>query len=118
MRLLCQSHPKGAGIYLLLLLFLLSPLCMLAQTPAITGTVKDSTGRPMAGISVTVKGKGIVSSTKPNGSFAIPAEKNDVLIFSGVSLDEQEVALAGRSSIDVTMRSTALVMTDIVVIGY
>jgi iron complex outermembrane receptor protein len=118
MRLLCQSHPKGAGIYLLLLLLLLSPLCMLAQTPGITGTVKDSTGRPMAGISVTVKGKGIVSSTKPNGSFAIPAEKNDVLIFSGVSLDEQEVALAGRSSIDVTMRSTALVMTDIVVIGY
>ncbi|OQP47744.1 SusC/RagA family TonB-linked outer membrane protein [Niastella yeongjuensis] len=117
MRLPCQSLPKGAGIHLLLLL-LLSPLYMLAQSPLVTGTVKDSTGHPMAGISVSVKGKKIVTSTRPDGTFAISAQKSDVLVFSGVSLDVQEVALDGSSSIDVTMRSTALVMTDIVVVGY
>lgn len=117
MRLLCQSLPKGAGIHLLLLL-LLSPLYMLAQTPDITGTVRDSSGHPMAGITVTVKGKNMVTSTKSNGAFAIPAQKGDVLVFSGVSLDEQEVPLLGTAPVNVTMHSAALVMTDIVVVGY
>ncbi|MBO9200705.1 MULTISPECIES: SusC/RagA family TonB-linked outer membrane protein [Niastella] len=117
MRLLCQSLPKGAGIHLLLLL-LLSPLCMLAQSPQVTGTVSDSTGKPMAGITVTVKGKKIVTSTKANGTYAIPAKNGDVLVFSGVSLDPQEVTLDDRTSIDVTMQSAALTMTDVVIVGY
>jgi TonB-dependent starch-binding outer membrane protein SusC len=117
MRLLCQSLPKGAGIHLLLLL-LLSPLYMLAQSTQISGTVRDSSGHPMAGITVTVKGKNTVTSTKTNGSFAIPAEKGDVLVFSGISLDEQEVTLSGTAPVNVTMRSAAQLMTDIVVVGY
>ena len=117
MRLLCQSLPKGAGIHLLLLL-LLSPLFTLAQTSQISGTVRDSSGHPMAGITVAVKGKNVVTSTKSNGSFAIPAEKGDVLVFSGISLDEQEVTLSGTTPVNVTMRSAAQLMTDIVVVGY
>ena len=117
MRLLCQSLPKGAGIHLLLLL-LLSPLYMLAQTSPMTGTVRDSSGHPMAGVTVTVRGKNVVTSTKSNGAFAIPAQKGDVLVFSGVSLDEQEVSLSGTEPVNVTMHSAALVMTDIVVVGY
>lgn len=117
MRLLCRSLPKGAGIHLLLLL-LVSPLYMLAQSPGITGTVTDSAGRPMAGITVAVKGKHVVTSTKPNGMFTIPAQKGDVLVFSGVSLDQQEIAVGGQATLDVTMHSSAQMMGDVVVVGY
>jgi TonB-dependent starch-binding outer membrane protein SusC len=117
MRLLCRSLPKGAGKRLLLLLFLL-PLYTLAQSQLITGKVKDSTGRPMAGISVSVKGKSRVTTTKGNGSFDIPAGTGDVLVFTGISLEEQEVLIGSNTTLDVVMRSSATTMTDVVVVGY
>ena len=116
MRLLCRSLPKGAGIHLLLLL-LFSPLCMLAQSP-ITGTVKDSSGHPLAGVSVSVKHKNVVSITKANGSFTIPAETGDVLVFTGISFEDQEVLLGSNTTVSVTMRQSAQQMVDVVVVGY
>ena len=117
MRLLCRSLPNGAGIHLLLLL-LLSPLYMLAQSQEISGTVKDSTGRPMAGISVSIKGKNLVTVSKSDGKFNIPAQTGDVLVFSGISLEDQEVLIGSKTNLDVTMRTSALTMGDVVVVGY
>jgi len=117
MRLLCRSLPKGAGKRLLLLLFL-SPLYLLAQSQQITGIVKDSTGRPMAGISVSVKGKNMVTITKGNGSFNIPAETGQILVFSGISLEDQEVLIGSKTNYEITMRASAQQMTDVVVVGY
>jgi iron complex outermembrane receptor protein len=117
MRLLCRSLPNGAGIRLLLLLFL-TPLYMLAQSQEISGTVKDSTGNPMSGVSVSVKGKNIVTTTKSSGAFIIPAQTGDVLIFSGVSLENQEILIGSKTTLDVTMHTSALTMSDVVVVGY
>ena len=116
MRLLCRSLPKGAGIHLLLLL-LFSPLCMLAQSP-ISGTVKDSSGHPLAGVSVSVKHKSVVSITKANGSFTIPAETGDVLVFTGISFEDQEVMVGSATTVNVTMITSAQQMVDVVVVGY
>jgi iron complex outermembrane receptor protein len=101
----------------LLLLFLL-PLCTLAQSQEITGTVKDSTGHPMAGVSVSVKGKNLVTTSKANGSFNIPAETGETLIFSGVSLEDQQVLIGSKTTIEVIMRTSAMLMSDVVVVGY
>jgi TonB-dependent starch-binding outer membrane protein SusC len=117
MRLFCRSLPEGAGIRLLLLL-LLTPLYMLAQSQEITGTVKDSTGRPMAGVSVSVKGKNLITITKSAGTFIIPAQTGDVLVFSGVSLENQEVLIGSKTTLDVTMHTAAQMMGDVVVVGY
>lgn len=117
MRLLCRSLPEGAGIRLLLLL-LLTPLYMLAQSQEITGIVKDSTGQPLSGVSVSVLGKTMVTTTKSNGSFTIPAKTGDKLVFSGISLENQEVLVGSDSKIEVTMRTSAQLMGDVVVVGY
>jgi iron complex outermembrane receptor protein len=117
MSLLCRSLPKGAGKRLLLLLFL-TPLYLLAQSQEINGTVKDSTGRPMAGVSVSVKGKNIVAVTKSDGRFIVPAQTGDVLVFSGVSLEDQDVLIGSKTTFDVIMRTSAQLMGDVVVVGY
>lgn len=91
---------------------------MLAQSQEITGTVKDSIGNPMAGVSITVKGKNIVTVSKANGAFNIPAKSGDILVFSGISLEDQEIAVGSSTSLTVSMRSAALVMGDVVVVGY
>ncbi|OQP53672.1 SusC/RagA family TonB-linked outer membrane protein [Niastella populi] len=117
MRLLGRSLPKGAGKRLLLLLFL-TPLYLLAQSQEVSGTVKDSTGRPLAGVSVSVKGKNLVTITKSGGTFIIPAQTGDVLVFSGVSLENQEILIGSKTTLDVTMQTSAYMMTDVVVVGY
>jgi TonB-dependent starch-binding outer membrane protein SusC len=117
MTLLCRSLPKGAGIRLLLLLFLL-PLCTLAQSQEITGTVKDSTGRPLAGVSVSIKGKNLVTITRSSGTFIIPGQTGETLVFSGVSLEDQQVLIGSNTTIEVIMRTSATVMSDVVVVGY
>lgn len=117
MRLLCRSLPNGAGKRLLLLL-LLTPLYMLAQSQLYTGTVKDSTGRGLAGVSVSVIGKSIVTTTNSKGSFTIPAKTGDKLVFSGISLENQEVLVGSDLNLEITMKASAQVMGDVVVVGY
>jgi len=117
MRLLCRSLPKGAGIHLFVLL-LLSPLYMLAQEKPITGTVTDSAGHPMAGITISVKGSKTVSITNANGKYTINAETGNTLVFSGVSVEDQEVLVGSSRSYDITMHTTAVTMSDVVVVGY
>jgi TonB-linked SusC/RagA family outer membrane protein len=117
MRLLCRSLPNGAGKRLLLLL-LLTPLYMLAQSQLYTGTVKDSTGRALAGVSVSVMGKSIITVTKADGTFTIPAKTGDKLVFSGISLENQEVIAGSDVNVDVIMRTSAVMMGDVVVVGY
>lgn len=120
MRLLCRSLPKGAGIHLLLLLLLsLSPLLMLAQSSLISGTVTDSTGKPLAGISVSVKGKkNLTTVTKADGTFSIPAETGETLLFSGISVENKELLVGSQTRYIIELRSSATVMSDVVVVGY
>lgn len=117
MRLLCRSLPKGAGIHLFFLL-LLSPLYMLAQENQITGKVLDSAGHPLAGITVAVKGKKMITVTKPTGTYSIPAQTGDVLVFSGISFEDKEVLVGSATSYYVTLNSTAATLNDVVVVGY
>jgi TonB-linked SusC/RagA family outer membrane protein len=116
MRLLCRSLPKGAGLHLFLLL-LLSPVCLLAQTN-ITGTVTDTAGRALPGISVTVKGKKISAVTNPHGRYSLPAQSGEVLVFSAVSFEPKEVIIGSQTSINVELRASAVTMSDVVVVGY
>jgi TonB-dependent starch-binding outer membrane protein SusC len=117
MRLLCRSLPEGAGKRLLLLL-LLMPLYMMAQSQLYTGIVKDTTGRVLAGVSVSVMGKSIVTVTKSDGSFTIPAKSGDKLVFSGISLENQELLIGSDTKLDITMHASAVTMSDVVVVGY
>jgi iron complex outermembrane receptor protein len=91
---------------------------MLAQSQLITGTVKDSSGRPMAGVSVSVKGKNLVTISKSNGKFDIPAQTGEKLVFSGISLEDQEVMIGSSTNIEVTMHTSAQMMSDVVIVGY
>jgi TonB-dependent starch-binding outer membrane protein SusC len=118
MRLLCRSLPKGAGIHLLLLL-LLSPLFTLAQSSLISGTVTDSTGKPLAGISVSVKGKkNVLTVTKSDGTFSIPAETGETLVFSGISVEDKELLIGTQTRYIIELHTSATVMSDVVVVGY
>jgi TonB-dependent starch-binding outer membrane protein SusC len=90
-----------------------------ASAQTVTGTVTDSKGEPVSGISVTVKGTSKGTSTNAQGVFTL----NDVasgatLLFTGSGFSSQSVKVGSNSSYNVTMQATVANLNEVVVIGY
>ncbi len=86
-----------------------------APEDVITGKVMDQNGNPIAGASVTVKGKNRGTSTNTNGSFSIEANSEDVLIVTSVGFDMKEVAVGTASTVSVELVATTTQLNTVVV---
>ncbi len=93
-------------------------LIVQAQQRQINGTVKDAKGSPIALVTVSVKGSQASTITSEEGSFKISGKDGDVLVFSAVSFETTEVKVTSASSYAVVLTTNAVVLTDVVVIGY
>ncbi|WP_069659457.1 SusC/RagA family TonB-linked outer membrane protein [Arcticibacter eurypsychrophilus] len=81
--------------------FLLSILlCQLnAQSSKVEGVVlSKSDGLTIPGVSVSIKGKPIALQTDANGKFSVNAAVNDLLVFSSIGYNPQEVLVKAHSS--------------------
>ncbi len=81
----------------------------------ISGTVLDDQSQPLPGVSVVVKGTDRGTITDFNGVYNIEAEQDEVLVFSYVGFNTQEVTVTG-STMDVTMQS-GVSLDQVVLIG-
>ena len=99
---------------------LLSVFCFVAYAQkTVTGTVKDASGEPMIGVSVMVDGTAIGAVTDFDGNFTIKdIPEKSVLKISYIGFKEQKIAVAGKSSINVTMQEDAAALDEVVVVGY
>ncbi|HEY9489244.1 MAG TPA: carboxypeptidase-like regulatory domain-containing protein, partial [Chryseosolibacter sp.] len=90
-----------------------------AQSDFITGQVKDEDGGPLPGANIIVKGTTAGTSTDSDGRYSIQLRsQNDVLVFSFVGYLSQEIPVAGKSVINVTLDADVHTMGEIVVVGY
>ncbi len=89
-----------------------------AQQMNITGTVLDDANEPLPGVSVVIKGTTRGTVTSSNGQYSISAESDDVLVFSFIGMQTQEVPVNNRSEIDVQLSAEAIGVDEVVVIGY
>ena len=88
-----------------------------AQQRVITGTViSEEDGLGLPGATVLVKGTTVGSTTDNRGKYSInvPAGSN-VLMFSFVGLKAQEVSIGSQSVVNVTLKSDAAQLTEVVV---
>jgi TonB-linked SusC/RagA family outer membrane protein len=91
-----------------------------AQDKTVSGRVMDAAGKGIPFVSVTVKGQtSKVVTTKEDGSFSlnVPASAT-TLVLSSVGYLSQEVTIAGKSTVDITLQSSAGNLNEVVVIGY
>lgn len=90
-----------------------------ALQQTISGQVTDTTGAPLPGVSVQVKGTGSGSITDVDGRYEIPSVADDaVLVFSFIGFASQEVPVGDRSQVDVTLRIEGSQLDEVVVVGY
>lgn len=104
---------------LLTLLILLAAFPALAETLNVRGTVTDSNGEPLIGVSITAKGRKAAAVTDIDGKYSITVDSKDVTLhFSYVGFDSQEVRVNGRTQVDVVMKDSSVALDQVVVVGY
>ncbi|MEI9955922.1 MAG: SusC/RagA family TonB-linked outer membrane protein [Ferruginibacter sp.] len=104
---------------LLLQFFLLLSCILFAQQKTVTGKVTDADGKPVSGVTVSIKGSAVGTTTDANGSFSIVVPANEtVLKFSSAGFSYQELTVGSKNTISITMQKDTKQMEDVVVIGY
>jgi TonB-linked SusC/RagA family outer membrane protein len=90
------------------------------QQYTVTGSVTDaSTGEPMIGVTIQVKGTTTGQLTDVNGKFTIRIpDREAVLVFSFIGYTPQEIKVTQGSVVNVKMVTEAQAIDEIVVVGY
>ncbi|MCR9264216.1 MAG: TonB-dependent receptor [Flavobacteriaceae bacterium] len=84
----------------------------------VTGTVMDENGVPLAGASVVEKGSANGTITDFDGNYSIDVEGDATLEVSYLGYKPQEVAVNGRTAINIQLSPDATELEAVVVVGY
>ncbi|WP_345004823.1 TonB-dependent receptor [Snuella lapsa] len=103
------------GLCVLLLILTCS---MQAQENTVTGTVKDESGIPLSGATVTVKGTTRGTSADFDGNYSILVNENDVIIISYIGYLTQEFTAKGKTTIDAVLIEDVSTLEEVVVVGF
>ncbi|WP_026063422.1 SusC/RagA family TonB-linked outer membrane protein [Pedobacter arcticus] len=85
------------------------------QFKKIVGNVKDTAGIAIPGVLVLNKQSNKVAITDANGSYAIDANADDILVFSLVGYIKQEMKISLETRINVTLREEKIDLGQVVV---
>ena len=103
---------------------LIASLCILAAFPAwaqhreVRGKVSDTSGEPVIGAGVMIKGTTNGTATDLEGRFSLSVPAGAVLEVSSIGFETVEVAVGDRTVIDVVLREDNTTLDDVVVVGY
>jgi TonB-linked SusC/RagA family outer membrane protein len=111
-KILCRQ-----AIFLVVLVFLV-PLCTFGQNVTVKGKIVDTDKNPLIGVTVIQKGTTNGTVTNYDGDYSISVPSAATLVFSFIGLESQEQAVAGRSTIDIQMKSASIGVDEVVVVGF
>lgn len=95
------------------------PFSMLAQNQKqISGTVSDTEGAPLSGVTVAIKKTSKGVSTDDNGRFKIDAASGDFIVFSYLGFNTKEIAVGASNSVDIKLEKNTSALGEVVVVGY
>ena len=113
-----KASCKGWQRLLFLALMAVTSTIAMAQGN-VSGKVVDTTGEPIIGASVVVKATSVGTVTDLDGNYAIQnVPEKATLVFSYVGYRTQNIAVAGKSQINVTLEEDKQMLDEVVVVGY
>jgi TonB-linked SusC/RagA family outer membrane protein len=90
-----------------------------SQTKKIAGTVSDDKGTTLPGATVSAKGTTVAAKTDINGKFSIEVPvKTKTLLVTFIGMQTEEITIGKSTNVDVSLKSVASILQDVVVIGY
>ncbi len=99
-------------------------LIIIAPRPAdmevqeVSGTVTDSSGTPLIGVTIKVKGTSMGAVTDAQGRFSLNVPDTAVLVVSYLGYQTKEVPVEGQTSLSIVLSSSATELNQVVVVGY
>ena len=105
----------------LLLLALISTMAAgLSAQITVKGTVTDATnGDPLIGATVLIAGTNSGTITEYDGTYELEVpDPNGKLAFSYTGYEPIEVAIEGRTQVDVVLQPSSTILDEVVVVGY
>ena len=98
---------------------LLSIGLMHAQDIVVSGVVSEKDGSTLLGVAVQLKGStSVYTMTDIDGNYRMSVPKDGVLIFNCLGFRSTEIAVNGRTRIDVILDTDTEKLDDVIVVGY
>ena len=94
---------------------------IISEGPApvsLSGKVVDASEQPVPGVAVLVKGTTAGTTTDLDGLFSISASPGNILVFSSIGYETQEVAVGNRTTFNIILKDDSIVLESAVAIGY
>lgn len=108
---------KSMSVFMLLTVLMLLSFSINAQT--ITGKVTEDNGEPIVGVNIVEKGTSNGTITDMDGNFSLVVESEQaILLFSSIGFQVQEIPIAGKTQIDITLLINEESLDEVVIIGY
>jgi TonB-linked SusC/RagA family outer membrane protein len=78
----------------------------------VQGTVTDGSN-PLAGVSISIKGKSNATLTDYNGHYTLSATPEDILVFSYIGYKTQQVPVQGRNTINISLQENTTKLQEV-----
>ncbi len=102
-----------------LFVMLLFSVSLFAQSGTVSGIVKGSKSEALIGVSVKIKGSNTGTVTDLNGKFVLKnVPSSATLVFSYIGMNNLEVAVNNRTTLNVTLEEKNIGINEVVVVGF
>ncbi len=108
----------GKKLFSLLLCLAIGVSSAFAQTVKVSGKVTDAAGQGLAGASVFIAGTTNGTMTDASGNYSLSVPSNATLTFSFIGFEEQQIAVGGRSVINVVLQEDVNVLNETIVVAF
>ncbi|MGO1595795.1 MAG: SusC/RagA family TonB-linked outer membrane protein [Sphingobacterium sp.] len=89
-----------------------------AQQISVAGKITDQGGEPLVGVTLTVKGGSNSTSSNENGLFSLNTDPNATLVITSIGYLRQEIALNGRTSLNIQLAPDDQSIDEVMVVAY
>lgn len=90
-----------------------------AQSRTVSGKVTSvEEGSAVPGVNILVKNTTTGSVTDVDGNYSISVNDDAILVFSSIGFASQEIAVSGRTTIDVALVADIQSLSEVVIVGY
>jgi TonB-linked SusC/RagA family outer membrane protein len=110
------SAERSICFLITMVVLMIAPSAMAQGT--VTGQLKDKSGNPVNGATISVKNKNVSTTSAVDGSFRIAASSGDVLQVSSIGYEDFETTVGNNMSVIIELTTKVTSLEDVVVVGY